>query len=135
VTIHLPGVPDDEVIGIIPAGELTETLGIVVDVPIIAARAFDERQTCRFVHDYLEGRIDGRLDDFTGCTSYRAHDCRCAGAGHRALCLFHEVETSAAWRLARQWRRVTIDGGATALCRREHVSAGLAGACGGVLHA
>ena len=40
-SVHLPGVPDEEVIGIIPAGELAE-LGIAEPVMIIEPKWFDD---------------------------------------------------------------------------------------------
>lgn len=109
--------PGHEVVGIVPSGELVE-LGIVQAVPIVRVPWFDNRQTCKLVHDYLDGSIEGRFEEYHGCSSYAAGVCRgTSGAG--LLCLFHEADKSLAWALARQWQRVRLADGSTALQRRH----------------
>ena len=113
----LPGVPDAEVIGIVPPGKLVE-IGIVEAVPIVSVPWFDNRQTCKVVHDYLAGTIEGRFEEYHGCSSYAAGVCRGTG-GAGLLCLFHEADKSLAWGLARQWQRVRLADGMTALQQRK----------------
>lgn len=109
----LPGHP---IVGLIPPGPLS-----AVALPIVAARWFDDRQTCRLVHDYLEGQIEGRFDDYRACRSYAAGVCAGTG-GAGLLCLFHESERSLAWAAARQWQRVALPDGTTALEKRPSSS-------------
>ena len=113
-TITMPG---QEIIGVIPAGNLVE-YGIATAVPIVSMSWFDDRQTCKVVHDYLEGKIEGRFEEYRGCRSYAAGVCAGTG-GAGMLCLFHEPDTSLAWVLARRWQRVQTQDGAVALQRRR----------------
>lgn len=113
VQVALPG---QEVIGIIPPGELAE-LGIVQAVPIVAAPWFDNRQTCRLAHAYLAGAIEGRFEEYHTCSSYAAGVCRGTG-GAGLVCLFHEADQAPAWAQARQWRRLRLADGSTALTPR-----------------
>ncbi len=117
----LPGVPDAEVIGIVLPGELVE-IGIVQAVPIIKVPWSDTRETCKLAHDYLVGTIEGRFEEYHGCSGYAAGVCRGTG-GAGLLCLFHEADKSLGWGLARQWQRVRlgdgIDGAATAPTIKE----------------
>jgi hypothetical protein len=108
--------PGHRIAGLIPAGELVE-LGIATAVPIVAVPWSDNRQTCKLVHDYLEGAIEGRYDEYHGCKNYAAGVCAGTG-GAGLLCLFHESDRSLAWGLARQWQRVQAEDGAAALRRR-----------------
>jgi hypothetical protein len=112
-TLALPG---QEIIGLIPAGQLAEQ-GIAQSVPIVAARWFDDRQTCKLVHDYLDGQIEGRFEEYRACKRYAAGVCACTG-GAGLLCLFHEPDRSLAWGLARQWQRVALPDGSSALQKR-----------------
>jgi hypothetical protein len=113
-TTALPG---HEIIGIIPAGNLAE-YGLATAVPIVKVAWFDDRQTCKIVHDYLEGKIEGRFEEYHSCRSYAAGIC--AGTGGAGMpCLFHESDTSLAWGLARRWQRVQTQDGAVALQRRR----------------
>jgi hypothetical protein len=108
--------PGQEIIGLVPAGQLIQR-GIATAVPIVAARWFDNRQTCRLVHDYLEGTIEGRFEEYRACKSYAAGVCAGTG-GAGLLCLFHEPDRSLGWGLARQWQRVQAEDSAAALVRR-----------------
>ena len=118
-SVHLPGVPDPEVIGIIPAGELIE-LGILEAVPILEVKWADERQWCGLVHQYLAGEIDGRPSDWQACSSLRGG--MCGGNGWKDPCLFREPESSKGWQRANQWTCVTLADGTQALARREHAA-------------
>ena len=109
--------PGQEIVGVIPPGELAK-IGILQSVPIIAVPWFDERQTCKLVHDYLQGGIEGRLEEYSACRGFAAGVCRGTG-GAGMLCLFHEPETSPAWQRARSWERVVMSDGTTALQRRR----------------
>ncbi len=112
-TVALPG---HEIIGIIPPGNLAKH-GIATAVPIVKVAWFDDRQTCRLVHDYLEGAIEGAFEEYRGCRSYAAGVC--AGTGGAGLpCLFHEPDTAQGWSLARRWRRTHPQNGPAALQRR-----------------
>jgi hypothetical protein len=113
-TTTLPG---HEIIGIVPAGNLVE-YGIATAVPIVNVTWLDDRQTCKIVHDYLEGKIEGRFEEYRGCRNYAAGVCAGTG-GAGMLCLFHESDTSLAWVLARRWQRVQTPDGAEALQRRR----------------
>ncbi len=66
--------PGHEVIGIVPPGELVE-LGIVQAVPIIKVPWSDTRQTCKLVHEYLAGTIEGRFEEYHSCSGYAAGVC------------------------------------------------------------
>ncbi len=110
-------IPRQEIIGIIPASKLVE-YGVATAVPIVSTPWFDDRQTCRIVHDYLEGKIEGRFDEYRSCRSYAAGVCVGTG-GAGMLCLFHEPDSSLAWGLARRWQRVQTQDGMVALQRRR----------------
>jgi hypothetical protein len=112
-TTTLPG---QEIIGVIPAGNLVE-YGIATAVPIVSVPWFDDRQTCKIVHDYLEGKIEGCFEEFQGCRNYAAGVCAGTG-GAGLLCLFHEPDRSLAWDQAGQWQRVQAKDGTVALQRR-----------------
>lgn len=104
--ITLPGHP---IVDLIPPGPHSAT-----PIPVVAMRWFDDRQTCKLVHDYLEGKIEGRFDEYRACKSYAAGVC--AGTnGAGCLCLFHEPDGSLGWALARQWRRIQLEDGTVAL--------------------
>jgi hypothetical protein len=109
--------PGHEIVGIIAPGELVE-LGIVQSVPIVGVPWFDTRQTCSLVHDYLAGAIEGTFEEYHACSGYAAGVCRGTG-GAGLLCLFHEADQSLAWTKARQWRRVRLSDGRTALEQRQ----------------
>ncbi len=113
-TTTLPG---QEIIGVVPSGNLVE-YGIATAVPIVKVAWFDDRQTCRIVHDYLAGEIEGRCEEYWGCRNYAAGVCAGTG-GAGMLCLFHEPDTSLAWGLARRWQRVQTQDGTAALQRRR----------------
>jgi len=110
-TAILPGTA--EVIDVIPAGELP---GLLVAVPVVDVRWFDDRQTCRLAHDYLEGLTEGTPDDWEACTSYNAGECGRSGRP----CLFLEADDGEAWERARSWERVTLASGVVALRRCNH---------------
>ena len=109
--------PGQEVIGVIPPGELVE-LGIVTAVPIVQVNWFDDRQTCKVVHDYLEGKIEGQPEEYRRCQGYAAGVCRGTG-GAGLLCLFHEPDHSPTWVRAKSWQRITLEDGTVALQRRQ----------------
>jgi hypothetical protein len=113
-SVALPG---HEVIGIIPPGNLVE-YGLATAVPIVKVAWFDDRQTCKLVHDYLEGAIEGTFEEYRTCRNYAAGVCAGTG-GAGMLCLFHEPEQSLAWGRARQWERVKGSHGTVALQRRR----------------
>lgn len=120
MTAHAAALPGQEIIGLIPAGQLVEH-GLAQSVPILAARWFDSRQTCRLVHDYLEGAIEGRFEEYRVCKRYAAGVCAGTG-GAGLLCLFHEPDPSLGWGLARQWQRIPLPDGSTALEQRPSPS-------------
>ena len=101
----------------IPPGELVQ-LGIVQAVPIVNVPWFDTRQTCKLAHDYLAGAIEGRFEEYHACSGYAAGVCRGTG-GAGLLCLFHEADKTLGWGLARQWQRVRLADGMTALQLRH----------------
>jgi hypothetical protein len=105
------------VVDVIPPGRLAQ-LGIATAVPVVQVRWFDERQTCRLVHDYLEGRMEGVAGEYSCCDAYAAGVCRATG-GAGLVCLFHEPEAAAGWRRARQWDGVVLADGTRALQRRK----------------
>lgn len=112
-TVKLRGVPDPEVIGIIPAGELAD-LGICEPVLIIEPKRFDDRQTCKLAQRYLHGATEATPAEWQACTSYRRGKCGAGGA-----CIFEEPESAAIWQLARQWRYTTLADGSQALALQE----------------
>ena len=116
MTVH-HSLPSQEIIDIIPPGRLSE-LGIISAVPIIKVDWFDERQTCTVVHDFLDDKIEGSLGDFSACLSYAAGICRDTG-GAAMPCMFHESSNSLIWQRAREWERVVLMDGTTALQRRK----------------
>ena len=118
-SVHLPGVPDEEVIGIIPAGELAE-LGIAEPVMIIEPKWFDERQTCGLAQEYLHGETEATPAEWRSCSMWKPGQCRGAGAGKR--CIFEEPESAPIWQLAAGWRFVTWPDGSRALARAEHAA-------------
>jgi len=109
--------PGQEIIGVIHAGNLVE-YGVATALPIVKVAWFDDRQTCKLVHDYLEGKIEGRFEEYQRCKSYAAGVCVGTG-GAGMLCLFHEPDRSLAWGLARRWQRVQAQDGTVALQRRR----------------
>jgi hypothetical protein len=108
--------PGHAIVGLIPAGQLS-----AAPIPIVAGRWFDNRQTCKLVHDYLEGAIEGRFEEYRACRSYAAGVCAGTG-GAGLLCLFHEPDRSLAWAQARRWQRVALPDGITALQKRPSPS-------------
>ena len=120
-SVHLPGVPDETVIGLIWPGELAE-LGILEAVPILEVRWFDERQTCLAVLEYLLGERQGTPADYEPCYFFRAGQCRRNGRESANLCLFCEPESSRGWQSARQWTLVTMADGSKAVARREYAA-------------
>jgi len=116
-----PSLPQARVVDVLLPEDLPG-LGLAVPVPVVdlGGSWSDERETCRRVHAYLAGDIDGRPTDYTDCTSYKAG--RCAGNGWRTPCLFHEDETSPGWQRARGWVRVLLSDGTTAVQRRQAVA-------------
>ena len=111
--VHLPGVPDETVIGVIPAGELAE-LGIAVDVPILAVKWHDERTGCATAHRYLAGELDGAPGDYTGCHFYHGARCDMNGRGANP-CLFHEPESGPSWGNVKRWRLLEYPDGSQAI--------------------
>lgn len=109
--------PGHDVEGIVPPGELA-AVGIVQAVPIVKVPWFDDRQTCKMAHDYLEDKTEGRFEEYSCCSSYAAGVCS-ATRGAGLLCLFHESDRSLAWALARRWQRIQLSDGTTALQRRQ----------------
>ena len=67
-----------EVVDVIPPGQLAQ-LGIATAVPVVRVRWLDERQTCRLVHDYLEGRTEGVDGEYSCCDAYVEGVCRATG--------------------------------------------------------
>ena len=126
-TVSLPGVPDNVVIGVIPAGQLVE-LGILVDVPILDMPMHDERTGCAAAHRYLAGELQGIPSDYTGCYFYHAGRCSMNGRNANA-CLFHEAETGRSWAKVKRWALLEWPDGRTAITPR-HSAAELAQADG-----
>lgn len=119
-SVHLPGVPDEEVIGVIWPGELAE-LGIVEAVQIIEPKWFDDRQICGLAQEYLHGETEAKPSEWRSCDMYRPGKCR--GAANGVPCIFEEPEESAEiWQRARAWRFVTFADGSRALARAEHAA-------------
>ena len=117
-TVSLPGVPDNVVIGVIPAGQLVE-LGILVDVPILDMPMLDERTGCTTAHRYLAGELQGIPSDYSGCYFYRAGRCTmngCEAGRPRSACLFREPESGRSWDKVRQWRLLEYPDGRLVLC-------------------
>lgn len=113
-TVALPG---DEILDLVPPGALAE-LGIALPVPVVAVRWFDPRQTCRLVHDYLEGKIEGMAAEYGCCPAYAGGKCR--GTGSPGLpCLFHEPEAADAWQQAQEWERVALEPGGDTVLQRH----------------
>ena len=118
MTTHLPGVPDETVIGVIPAGQLAE-LGIAVDVPILAVNWLDERIGCERAHRYLGGELQGIPSDWQGCYFYQVGRCTMNGSEEgrpRSACLFHEAESGKSWDKVRGWRLLEYPDGRQTLC-------------------
>lgn len=92
--------------------------GVATSVPIIDVAWFCDRQMCKIVNDYLEGKIEGRFEEYRGCRNYAAGVCAGTG-GAGMLCLFHEPDSSLAWGLARRWQRAQTQDGAVALQHRR----------------
>ena len=118
-SVHLPGVPDPEVIGIIPAGELAE-LGIAEPVLIIEPRWFDDRQICTLAQRYLHGETEATPAEWQACGAYRRGQCRSCIGGH--ACIFEEPASAEIWQRAQRWQYVTMADGSRALARREHAA-------------
>ena len=118
-SVHLPGVPDETVIGIFPAGELAD-LGLAEAVMIIEPRWFDDRQTCGIAQAYLHGEIEATPAEWRACGMYRPGRCRAAGEGKR--CIFEEPESAAIWQKAASWRYVTFADGSRALARASEAA-------------
>ena len=111
--VSLPGVPDNVVIGVIPAGQLVE-LGILVDVPILDIPMHDERTGCSLAHRYLAGQLQGIPSDYAGCHFY--HSGRCNMNGRNANpCLFHEPEAGRSWSRVKGWRLLERPDGSTCI--------------------
>ena len=126
-TVSLPGVPDNVVIGVIPAGQLVE-LGILVDVPILDMPMHDERTGCAAAHRYLAGELQGIPSDYTGCYFYHAGRCSMNGRNANA-CLFHEAETGRSWAKVKRWALIEWPDGSTAITL-GHSAPALAGETG-----
>lgn len=114
-SVSLPGVPAAVVIGMIPAGELVEALGIVEAVPILEMPRFDERQWCARVLRFQAGELAGIPDDWRDCRALRGRLCERQGGG--ALCAFHEPDNASVWRRAAGWRLLEYPDGSTAIAR------------------
>lgn len=115
--VTLPGVPDNVVIGVIPAGQLVE-LGILVDVPILDMPMHDERTGCERAHRYLAGELQGTASDFDGCHFYQGG--RCSMNGKRANpCLFHEPESGRSWDKVKWWCLLEYPNGSIAITPRH----------------
>ena len=110
---HLPGVPDNVVIGVIPAGHLVE-LGILVDVSILDMPMLDERTGCATAHRYLAGELQGIPSDYSGCHFYCSGRCSLNGRAANP-CLFHEPETSASWAKVKWWALLECPDGSTCI--------------------
>ena len=110
---HLPGVPDNVVIGVIPAGQLV-VLGILVDVPILDMPMHDERTGCATAHRYLAGELQGIPSDYSGCYFYSSGRCNMNGRNANP-CLFHEPESGRSWAKVKRWRLLEWPDGRTAI--------------------
>ena len=125
--VTLPGVPENVVIGVIPAGQLVE-LGILVDVPILDMPMLDERTGCERAHRYLGGELQGIPSDYSGCYFYHGGRCNMNGKAANP-CLFHEPEAGRSWDKVRWWRLLEYPDGSTAITP-AHSAAELARADG-----
>lgn len=92
MTTSLPGIPDTVQAGVLNVQGLGQ-------IPVVAMRRFDERQTCGRALRYLAGDIDGAPSDYQPCAQYRARACARGG-----LCVFHEADDAPIWRAAATWR-------------------------------
>ena len=119
--VALPGY---EIEGLIMPGQV-EGLEFDVPIPILKVQWADERQWCGLVHQYLDGWIEGRPDEYQGCSSNRAGQC--GGNGWKDPCLFLEPESSKGWARARQWELITLEDGTEALQKREQPAGQQAG--------
>ncbi len=91
------------------AGGGTEPPGQIF-IPLLKFNWFDERQTCKLVHDFLE---TGELPDWEHCPSWRAVDgygrpCawHCAAGGQGTPCAFQEPQDAEVWQKARSYVRM-----------------------------
>lgn len=102
-----------EIVDHVACGQLAQ-IGIAKAVPILDVAWFDARQTCRLVRDYLEGKTQGVFPEYAACPAYVAGAC-CGASATGLSCLFHLPDSSAIWYLARQWHRITLADGTSAL--------------------
>lgn len=120
MTIKLPGVPDTEIIDMIPPGAFSD-LGIATAIPILKVRWFDERQHCQLAHFYDAGEIEGTPGQVQACYFFQAGG-RCVKNGKRAddACLFHLSPSAPEWSKLREWSLLIEPDGNIAVCRRAH---------------
>jgi hypothetical protein len=111
--------PESEIVDHVPPGQLAQT-GVASAVPILDVAWFDARQTCRLVHDYLEGKTQGVVPDYGACPAYAGGTC-CGASAAGLSCLFHLPDSSAIWHFARQWHRITLADGTSALARDPEI--------------
>lgn len=74
-------------------------------IPIVESN-FDDRQTCRYVHDFVFYSTPPAL---AGCQAYAEGRCRRMGNG--TPCAFHEGPEATVWAKARDWKRVPTAAG------------------------
>lgn len=110
---------DNEIVDHVPQGQMAHT-GIAKSVPILNVAWFDARQTCRLVHDYLEGTTQGLFPDYTACPAYVSGIC-CGASAAGLSCLFLLPDSNAIWHLARQWHRITLADGTSVLVRNGQI--------------
>ena len=138
MTIHLPGIPNETVVDMIPPGQLAHH-GIAQAVPVIAVKWYDERAGCKLAHRYDAGQLQGTPDEYAGCWAYwpapAGGGCLMNGkqAGRaRSACLFHEPAPGPAWARLRANALLELPDGSTAITSRAYAPQ-IAAALGAVI--
>ena len=119
--VSLPGVPDDQVVGLILPGQI-EGLDFDVAIPVVEMNWHDERTGCALAHFYLAGDIEGRPSDFDDCHFYQSGRCSMNGRQDgrcRSACLFREPEDSKGWEGVKRWMLLECPDGTTCLTLRS----------------
>lgn len=115
MTVHLPGVPDTEIIDVLTFSE-GNPLGLPPTIPVVKVNWMDERQTCQLVLRYLAGEIEGSQDQYMGCQSYMEFGCARCGQADPQRCVFEEPEYAEIWHKAMAWRLLEEPDGTVSVC-------------------
>lgn len=103
MTVHLPGVPDTEIVDVLTLPD-NNPLGLPPTIPVVNVKMMDERQTCDLVLRYLAGEIDGDPAEYRECASYEVFGCARCGQADPLPCVFEEPEYADIWQRAMRWR-------------------------------